>query len=109
MIDLRTLNYWLSRFTYKPGWRFSIRSSYMNDCPELLISHLATDAVTGKGAPMPIRSLVVLDMVRDYESFKYVLFMSIDKLERHELNEWFKEDGVCVNDPHPELKEKRSA
>ena len=32
--------------------------------------------------------------------------MMVRKLEEHETNEWFKVDGKCYKEPHPEVKKE---
>lgn len=90
----------LDRVTYKPGWSFRVYdgrwegqhiaitvclpNSYRADEPLVLDVH----------SPMP--------PLRDTSHLHEWLMWRLGRIEIHELREFYRVDGVCVNDPHAE-------
>lgn len=105
----------LRRITYKPTWRFHIEAEpetmyrpwYVHvhlyyslpsiDDP-MVDSQLTTQQTFTANA--------LADVVRYGEDaiVERVAYSLIRRAELHEMDEWLKLDGVCVRDPHPELK-----
>jgi hypothetical protein len=45
-----------------------------------------------------------LERMNDKDILGYVIGGLIRGAELHEMDEWFKFDGQCIADPHPEIK-----
>jgi hypothetical protein len=109
----------LSRVTYKPGWKitadyqgFSLEQAHMGPWRrvEITVRLNGPDAYDSNGKMTIISrtdSLQEYDIERldDGQIVDYFICRAIRELEEHEFREWFRFDGVCVRDPHPELKE----
>lgn len=108
----------LKHVTYKPGWKIeAVRmDSYAPSAygygwnrVYLRVSMNTTDIGNGKSVLINrFNSLMDYDIehLGDDQIIKYFIHRAIWEMEEHEYHEWFKLDGVCVFDPHPELKEK---
>lgn len=84
----------VSRITYKPGReldahnrtihiRWAVPDRDGNDCKV----QLRFSKHVPEGAP-------------DLKFLEYFIMTFIEEIERHEMDEWFKVDGVRVRDPH---------
>jgi hypothetical protein len=103
------------RITYKPGWRIEVMppeesDRFFNRPINLLLLWPAQDINTKQPTRLATSAAVspaILAMMTDEEVVKRVFCdMLIKRTELHEMDEWFKLDGVCVFEPHPELKTK---
>jgi hypothetical protein len=111
----------LKRITYKPGWK--IKASRLEDGLRpsvvfvdwnrvtLVVTFKAPDIDDYTKTPIllsGIRSMSDFDLehLSDEQILDYFVRRAIWEAEDHEFKEWFKYDGICVFDPHPELKEK---
>jgi hypothetical protein len=98
----------LERVTYKPGSRFSVERPPGG--PAFLQLKLYVQDVNNPARTTPLchaRPLEdsQLDEMSDAELIKTLVYQSIAEMERHEIHEWLRFDGVPVIDPHPELKD----
>jgi hypothetical protein len=92
----------ISRYSYKPGWTIRVGHREGHDGDWLLIRCATVDAydpsrrLTLPGGRRITRAVEAMD---DEQLTAWVLGL-IDDIERHERDEWFRRDGVLVNDPH---------
>jgi hypothetical protein len=111
----------LKRITYKPGWKIEASRIEKGVRPSvsfigwervtILVTSEIEDASNPKINHITLcryTSLQDYDIERlsDEEVIRYFIHRAIWEMEQHEYHEWFKFDGICVFDPHPELKEK---
>lgn len=106
----------LDRMTYKPGWKITI--SRPEDCgvqnywePITLHARYPTiDITTGKPITLSLVRSIPLESAETVPEDALIDLIGyiIKNFEMHEFDEWFKIDGVCVRDPHPELKVRAS-
>jgi hypothetical protein len=100
----------VARLTYKESWQFVIHSCYNGyGAPTsglvFGIVHYEPNVMEpSKRVPVTISEGVgrsKIDTMTDLEIVEWVRDMIV-KAEMHEVNEWFRFDGRCVHDPHPE-------
>jgi hypothetical protein len=101
----------LANMKYKPGVTFGVRQGYGLDVLEIWIQAYVDDAlyVPSPANPnypkIPLRlAECVPPYVVTLAALKEFMRYLFRKLENHEVDEWFKYDGECVTDPHPEFK-----
>lgn len=109
----------LTHVTYKPGW--SLRVVEEKDFfpvgrgPSYDPSNIYIMATwTVKDVDYPDKDIALTwrepihiwdaDNVSDKDLIEHFIFKTIYKAEQHEMHEWFKIDGFCIFDPHPEKK-----
>lgn len=105
----------LDRMTYKPGWKITISrptDSIHNfwEPITLYARYPTTDVLTGETIMLSFVRSIDVDSAEKYPEDKLINLIAyfIKSFEMHEFDEWFKIDGVCVHEPHPELKERAS-
>lgn len=118
MIQTKTeeqIQFFLDRITYKPGWVIEIvtapvtqqRNEY--DSIPIRVCFPVKDVLTGKDTTLSFIGAIapsfITPITDDY--IRYCIENLIRQAEDHEFQEWFKFDGVCVYNPHPELKEEK--
>jgi hypothetical protein len=104
---------YLKRFTYKPGWGFTVCQDW--SYPGGLILHIQTESRPDANNPNdrnrwnPVQTTARMHFPRDMSpkqmesAFRGQLLQAIRALELHEMDEWLRFDGEHVNDPHPEI------
>ena len=99
----RPLRNILSNFTYRPGWKFSVKDG------RLIIDAQVIDA-NNQTKTCPLTSVTQLPhfalMNKNFDWVRW-LFEILLELERHEVKEFFRINGQPVYEPHPE-KEPQS-
>lgn len=110
MTLLQSLELRLARFTYKPRYRFHIEVP-REFCGFMLVLSSLQPSVADPEREVVIvfrRSLpldVFEDSVKNNERyFDIAVEGLIHDFEAHETAEWFKFDGKCVHEPHPDIK-----
>lgn len=88
----------LRRFTYRPGWTFSIENGDLRVRAEVIDANNQSQAIPLTFARSIPRCV--------YQEFDWVgwLYEQVLAMERHEAQEFFKIDGRQVYDPHPEQR-----
>lgn len=90
----------LARFTYKPGWTFTIGPGFgaglqlriVVECEDTY--HPGEKVKIGKAIALP-------PFVHgDEAGFAHLLAREIQDMEAHESREWLKRDGVVFDNPH---------
>jgi hypothetical protein len=100
---LPTWRGWLAEYLYKPGWQFEIR-----DSGRLVVSAAVPDVDGRKdadGKPLLLtlaRWTELNPPIRGPWHFEMILRDLIRQIEEHEFKEWFRRDGLPVDDPHPD-------
>ena len=108
----------LKKVTYKPGWKLdcswekSKRQTYPRtsdwDRIFIMVQVRVPDAIDPQRMTTVHShySMVAIDLERfnDGQIVDYFIRLAIQHMEEHEFCEWFKFDGICVKDPHPEQK-----
>lgn len=89
----------LKRFTYKPGWRFTVFAHFL--MPQFVIRFKCEDTYNpGKsievGKATPLRFVPI----GDEKAFAEWLAHEVKDVEIHESREWLKRDGKIFDDPH---------
>lgn len=106
MSDLDLLRAELARYTYRPGWEMSIETRPTDGWPELRIQFTAIDSrdpsrwiliPTGQTIPVDLRYPGPPSWRKDFGRW---LRAALTRIEEHEAREWFRRDGVLVDDPH---------
>lgn len=109
MLTFEEMEKELERFTYKPGWRFSMLPPLLQEFGyeyenqgKLLIEAML---VNSRGPVrldqlIPIVSTYPTYHVRDRDQFRRWVRSCIERLERHEQMEWLRYDGELIEDPH---------
>ena len=97
----------LTRITYKHGRRFSMKEHGMH---WLLFMHADLDDAV---KPNERISLHFSKLINAYDLplwKEYDLLQHVKRLcayaEDHEIKEWLKLDGKCIDEPHPELRQQ---
>lgn len=114
MIQTKTeerLQYFIDHITYKPEWKIEIPHP-LRDRREwhgipVLLKFKTTDIDTGEEIQLAMQELFHYSHLVDVPDKYFIEWIAnfIRKFEEHEFREWFKVDGFCVYDPHPEFKE----
>lgn len=84
----------LARHTHKPGWTLTIDPG-----PTLTIRWTTPDS-RNPGQTAAVKSIRPLPATYDPDEFTQAVLAGLDDAERHETREWFRRDGVLVDDPH---------
>lgn len=98
-----TLKDILLHLSYKPGWKFEVEESVGYGL-RLVATMSVPDAQTGKPTVIGLAELLPTpppDWDQDYALS--LIKKLIQKMEEHEMKEWLRLDGECVDDPHPEV------
>lgn len=107
----------LSHVTYKPGWTITAdweqnnwESGYTGAWRrvQLTVKCRAKDPLEPNGKEYTITRLSSLhqfdiDHMQDKDLVDYFIYRALWEMEYHEFKEWFRFDGVCIHDPHPEV------
>lgn len=94
----------IKRLSYKPGWTLLVEHHIQTDRFRFTLSHKAEDATgiyTGY-VPVTLQKFLCPDMIPDESYLMMFLRQMFLDMEHHEFQEWFKLDGVPVENPHPE-------
>ena len=91
----------VAHVTYKPGW--TIRLTPVSDGQaELYVESPTWLSVVGtQKVSLHRTSIIDLEVVTEERLTRLVEY-ELGVLERHEMREWLRLDGVCVSQPHPE-------
>lgn len=93
----------LSKITYKPGSKFS---SYYNkhlNALELTLTLMVDDVLTGVNIPVKTSMTISIESIFNNSIDEYGMRLVKDlvlRAESHEINEWLKYNGVCIEAPH---------
>jgi hypothetical protein len=93
----------LGRYTYKPGWTFSLRAELFGGNHHLVIeTHLPDSRQTHAGRT--VRVLRVFQVppggFHNATHMAALVLRWVLDMEAHEAHEWFRRDGELVSDPH---------
>jgi len=96
-----TLDEWMDRITYKPGW--SVRVRLDEPGIEITVGFLGEDS----GRELTIRrwyhhKLVVPAAELEFATFVDAVLRAVHELETHEVREWFRVDKKPWMAPHRE-------
>ena len=100
----------VARLSYKPGSRIEVRD--YEDQGLWVVLTVDQPNLSGSGTTsISTRRPLSLDERGDHPEAWILsrVMAAIRELELHEVCEWFKCDGVCVEDPHPELRKEAEA
>lgn len=91
----------LQRVSYKPKWAFQLIESYDYGILALVARLPVTNSyppydLTVLQSPYPFPHY----WLDDERQYKYIVDSCIRNAEDHERREWFKIDGILVDDPH---------
>lgn len=98
------------RLTYKSGYGISVHKNPYK--ASILVSIFMTepDSNNPKREPGPVGSTyeIIFSDFRSMseEEFLNRVYSQLFKMEEHSVKEWFRVDGKCFKDPHPEVTEK---
>lgn len=90
-----------NKITYKPGWKFTLLPM-----PYGFVFILRVSTTDSRDASQPI-DVVASRQYGPGEISSVELIIKaagemIKEIEEHEFREWFKFDGNCVTEPHPD-------
>jgi hypothetical protein len=88
----------ISKLTYKPGWEFGLghRAGY----DTLVIHATVPHSVTLEPVTFSIKRVIPKMIILDQEQFLSWVEDMLAEAEIHEMREFFRYDGVLVDDPH---------
>lgn len=101
----------IHRITYKPGFQITAWHSELQPGINVRFSYLVDDVENPEvKTPLRMNNLISYKLLESFTEEDAIehMDMLLARIEQHERNEWFKVDGVCVTEPHPELKYKNS-
>jgi hypothetical protein len=106
--ELKWLNEQLARYTYKPGWEFTIdlEQSWIvrHGSPTRLVISFETADTRKPGESVRVNSKYSipcwLHQFRESRGFTKFLISCIHNTEIHESREWLCIDGAIYDDPH---------
>jgi hypothetical protein len=91
----------LKRITYKPNVTIEL-SRYRNKSSELRIHLRTVCSVTGDAVTITHANVFEPKGMRDIYDLRRFVYNRIKIMEVHEMNEFFRVDGMQPFDPHPE-------
>lgn len=99
----------LDRITYKPGVTFIYdfelgAHGYERHWIAITSMVINVDNPTGPKIPLTMQGAIPEMGFDREESFLVWFQFLLQRLEEHEVHEWFKVDSKCFKDPHPERK-----
>lgn len=97
------LQRYLDRYTYKPGSSIVVGNMNMRGRVEINL-YLRSPDVSDPSRLAKITTTQELEFPVETGHLEMLIYSGWKYLESHEIDEWLKFDGECVNDPHPELK-----
>jgi len=102
MLSLEQLRAVLARVSYKPGWSFSLwESRWEGIC--MGIRFQATDSyASSPGVGVTINVKTFVPPCPNEQYFLAFLAYRLSRIELHEMREFLKVDGKCLDDPHAE-------
>lgn len=111
MLSLDRINKILSRIKYKPGFKIKAMQAYYDIEIRFYQYGIPNALKPEEESSQPLISTMIIteeciDRVKNLESLIIERVRhQIITMELHEVDEWFKFDDVCVNNPHPEFKQ----
>lgn len=101
------LDRWLERITYRPGVSMRIAHpeflgeySYPVTPTLQLCADVENTYRPGQRIEIIHQTLIPQYVIETEQTFQAFVRQALINMEMHELDEWFKIDGVMVNDPH---------
>jgi hypothetical protein len=110
LVTARRVRDAFAKITYKPGWVFDVQADPSFEV--MIVVNFPVRDITKEGYPETTlqfrRSFSVwcISGLSFDSLLSHVVMGTIRQIEEHEFQEWFKVDGVCIYDPHPELKKE---
>jgi len=107
----------LKRITYKPGWEFLVPTpsdDRWRDVVQFFITRSVHDLSQPDSLEMPKKLTmyfgieVYMLLITDEKWLLQYIFDCVTRFELHERDEWYKVDGKCFKEPHPERTGKKS-
>jgi len=97
---------WLSKITYKPGWKFELEEERTtHHLYNLMYFRLTTKQPSADGsvdhAFLCSTHGISPEAFMDRDHFLMIVEHAIRDAEMHEVDEWLKYDGKHIRDPHP--------
>lgn len=108
----------LDSMSYKPGWSFTLMPEDPRRSPANPPDFLHILCRTRQPSVFPPHQQVFLSQYMVVSplmlecslnlnaSLKHMLYRTILEMEKHEIDEWLKFNGVCFHEPHPEKEQK---
>jgi hypothetical protein len=112
-LGLTEMRAMLAKVRYKPGWSFYLKevtpeSYYFDGCASVTVFCDVPDTYHPEFTVQISASYPVPYYLPDEEAFLHWLRgYVINAVEQHESDEWFRYEGVLVNDPHAVKPENR--
>jgi hypothetical protein len=102
----------LREVSYKPSWKFYVERHEFDNL--VLWSEWPVPDTDRPEVQIILRhafsiSAWSMESMTDNQIVDYIITQSIRQAEMHEMDEWFRYKGDHVRDPHPEMKEKKTA
>ena len=93
---------WLAEISYKPGWRFELRTAPEGFSAVLFISAYVPDPNVQQCMTTITHSFMIAhhQQLQDRETFLATVLAYTKMVEVHEAMEYFKASGVRVCNPH---------
>lgn len=98
--DLEWYREQLARFTYKPGWKFSIKPTVFSGVCLFIAMDCEDTYNPGQMITIAKQCPLTFAPYGDPEPFAAWLAHEIKDVEIHESREWLKRDGMIYDDPH---------
>lgn len=97
----------IAKYSYKPGSEFKLITpdEYFKDIVIALVMSVQ-DVNTLNSIQIKNSRRISIEELYQMDSFRVldILRDLVVDLEQHERHEWFRYQGICVTNPHPQIK-----
>lgn len=104
-MDIHNFSLLLECITYKPGFKFKLtRSKYDGENSFRIVGQLPNVNRPDELTDVMLGEILIDHRIEQWTKGDALNFIQkqLITFEHHEINEWFKYNGQCVNEPHPE-------
>lgn len=96
----------IDRVSYKRGWQYAVYHDYATAWLIMRISRMVEHVdEPEKIIPLVMTRVIPCELAEERFLIDQLYRLTID-FELHECKEWFKINGVCYEEPHPEIKKE---
>jgi len=99
---LRALEHEIRKFTYRPGWTFSLYEDEFLGPMLYIVAPVSDGYNPGSTVDLGIRSRLPPDVLDDPGQLGRWLLWRLIEVEIHEAREMLRYEGELVSDPHAE-------
>ena len=92
---------YISTITYKPNWSIQTYDGNFNFLRLRVDAKLLDSLDPEKLTTVTLETFIDIKHLDTKDLIMQNVLSVIERIEGHEIMEWFKVNGVCVTDPHP--------